>query len=96
MNKKQKIMLIRILTAAALLAVLHVLPVTGWMRFGLYLIPYLIAGYDILRKALKGIQNRQVFDENFLMAVATVRAPQLPGPAAQRAALGSGCLTAPC
>ena len=67
-------MLIRILTAAALLAVLHVLPVTGWMRFGLYLIPYLIAGYDILRKALKGIQNRQVFDENFLMAVATVGA----------------------
>ena len=52
MNKKQKIMQIRILTAAALLAVLHVLPVTGWMRFGLYLIPYLIAGYDILRKAL--------------------------------------------
>ena len=74
MNKKQKIMLIRILTAAALLAVLHVLPVTGWMWFGLYLIPYLIAGYDILRKALKGIQNRQVFDENFLMAVATVGA----------------------
>ena len=74
MNKKQKIMLIRILTAAALLAVLNVLPVTGWMRFGLYLIPYLIAGYDILRKALKGIQNRQVFDENFLMAVATVGA----------------------
>lgn len=74
MNKKRKIMLIRILTAAALLAVLHVLPVTGWMRFGLYLIPYLIAGYDILRKALKGIQNRQVFDENFLMAVATVGA----------------------
>ena len=74
MNKKQKIMLIRILTAAALLAVLHVLPDTGWMRFGLYLIPYLIAGYDILRKALKGIQNRQVFDENFLMAVATVGA----------------------
>ena len=74
MNKKQKIMLIRILTAAALLAVLHVLPVTGWMRSGLYLIPYLIAGYDILRKALKGIQNRQVFDENFLMAVATVGA----------------------
>ena len=74
MNKKQKIMLIRILTAAALLAVLHVLPVTGWMRLGLYLIPYLIAGYDILRKALKGIQNRQVFDENFLMAVATVGA----------------------
>ena len=74
MNKKQKIMLIRILDSGALLAVLHVLPVTGWMRFGLYLIPYLIAGYDILRKALKGIQNRQVFDENFLMAVATVGA----------------------
>ncbi|WP_419012134.1 heavy metal translocating P-type ATPase [Dysosmobacter sp.] len=74
MNKKQKIMLIRILTAAALLAVLHVLPVTGWLRFGLYLIPYLITGCDILRKALKGIQNRQVFDENFLMAVATVGA----------------------
>ena len=74
MGRKQRIMLVRILTAAALLAALHFVPAAGWLRFGLYLIPYLITGYDILRKALKGIQNRQVFDENFLMAVATVGA----------------------
>ena len=74
MNKKQKVMLIRILVAAGLLVLLHILPVTGWVRFVLYLVPYLVIGYDILIKALKGIRNRQVFDENFLMAVATVGA----------------------
>ena len=74
MNKKQKKMLGRILTAAGLLAVLHFAPVSGWLRFGLYMIPYLVVGYDILIKAGKGIRNRQVFDENFLMAVATVGA----------------------
>lgn len=73
MNKKQKKMLARILTAAALLAGLNFVPVTGLAKLGLYLIPYLIIGYDILLKALKGIRNRQVFDENFLMAVATAR-----------------------
>lgn len=74
MNKKQKKMLVRILAAAALLILLNFLPVTGWLRFVLYLIPYLIVGYDILIKAGKGIKNRQVFDECFLMAVATVGA----------------------
>ena len=74
MNKKQRVMLVRILVAAALLVVLHFVPAAGWLRFGLYLIPYLVIGYDILRKAWRGILNRQVFDENFLMAVATVGA----------------------
>ena len=74
MNKKQKKMLVRILAAAALLILLNFLPVTGWLRFMLYLTPYLIVGYDILIKAGKGIKNRQVFDECFLMAVATVGA----------------------
>ena len=74
MNKKQKKMLVRILLAAVLLIALHFIPATGWLRFGLYLIPYLIIGYDILIKALKGIKNRQIFDENFLMAIATVGA----------------------
>ena len=74
MSKKQRIMLIRILAAAALLVALNFVPVAGFLRFGLYLVPYLIIGYDILLKALKGIKNRQVFDENFLMAVATVGA----------------------
>lgn len=74
MNKKQKKMLIRIIIAAALLIVLHFVPATGLLRFGLYMIPYLIIGYDILIKAAKGIKNRQVFDENFLMAVATIGA----------------------
>ena len=74
MNKKQKKMLLRILMAAVLLAALHFVPAEGWLRFGLYLIPYLLIGYDILRKAWKGILNRQVFDECFLMAVATVGA----------------------
>ncbi len=74
MNKKQRIMLARILAAALLLVVLNFIPAAGWPRFVLYLAPYLIIGYDILLKALKGIKNRQVFDENFLMAVATVGA----------------------
>lgn len=74
MNKKQKKMLIRILISAALLIALSFAPVTGIARFVLYLIPYLIIGYDILLKAFKGIKNRQMFDENFLMAVATVGA----------------------
>ncbi len=74
MNKKQKKMLFRILLAAALMVILSLLPVKGYARFGLFMIPYLIIGYDILKKAGKGILNRQVFDENFLMAVATVGA----------------------
>ena len=74
MNKKQKTMLCRILLAAALLILLHFVPATGWVRFVLYLVPYLIIGYDILLKAAKGIRNHQVFDECFLMAVATVGA----------------------
>ena len=74
MNKKQKKVLIRILLAAACMAVFSLLPVEGYLRFGLFLIPYLIIGYDILKKAWKGIRNRQVFDENFLMAVATIGA----------------------
>ena len=67
-------MLTRIVIAAALLVALHFLPVTGWIRFGCYMVPYLVIGYDILRKAARGVKNRQVFDENFLMAVATVGA----------------------
>ena len=74
MNKKQKKMLARILTAAALLILLSFVPVTGILRFFCYLVPYLTIGYDILLKAGKGIKNRQVFDENFLMAVATIGA----------------------
>ena len=77
MNKKQKKMLIRILAAAALMILMNILPVRGLVRFLLYLVPYLIIGYDILIKAGKGIRNRQVFDENFLMAVATVGAMAL-------------------
>ncbi|MCI8586579.1 MAG: cadmium-translocating P-type ATPase [Lachnospiraceae bacterium] len=77
MNKKQKKMLARILLAAALMVLLQFLPVEGMVRFALYLVPYLIIGYDILIKAGKGIRNRQVFDESFLMAVATVGAMAL-------------------
>ena len=73
-RRKQKIMLARILAAAAMLVVLNFIPATGWLRFVLYMAPYLTVGYDILIKALKGIRNRQVFDENFLMAIATVGA----------------------
>ena len=74
MSKKQRIMLVRILLAAALLLVLNFVPAAGLTRFVLYLAPYLVIGYDILRKAFKGIRNRQVFDESFLMAVATIGA----------------------
>jgi len=74
MKKKQKKMLARIIIAAVLMIVLHFIPVEGILLFLLYLIPYLIIGYDILIKAGKGIMNRQVFDENFLMAVATIGA----------------------
>lgn len=74
MNKKQKKMLIRIVVSAVFLIGLGFAPITGAARFLLYLIPYLVIGYDILLKALKGIRNRQVFDESFLMAVATVGA----------------------
>ena len=74
MTKKQKKTLCRILVSAVLMILLQMIPAEGLLRFGLYLIPYLIVGHDILRKAWKGILNRQVFDENFLMAVATIGA----------------------
>ena len=74
MTKKQKKVLYRIIIAAVLLVVLHFLPVSGYLKFALYLIPYAIIGYDILRKAVLGIIHGEVFDENFLMAVATVGA----------------------
>ncbi len=74
MNQKQKKVLIRIIAAAACILILELLPIEGVLKFALYMIPYLVIGYDILKKAGKGILNRQVFDENFLMAVATVGA----------------------
>ena len=74
MNKKQKKVLARIIIAAVLMITLHFIPVKGIIRFLLYMVPYLVIGYDILKKAFKGIKNKQVFDENFLMAVATVGA----------------------
>lgn len=74
MNKKQKKVLARIIIAAVLMLALKLLPIDGYLEFALFMIPYLIIGYDILKKAGKGILNRQVFDENFLMAVATVGA----------------------
>ena len=74
MTAKQKKSLLRILLSAALIIALHFVPVTGWPRFLLYMIPYLIIGYDILIKAFKGLVNRQPFDECFLMAVATIGA----------------------
>ena len=74
MNKKQRKMLFRIIIAAVFLIALNFISVTGAVRFLLYLIPYLVIGYDILLKALKGIKNRQMFDESFLMAVATIGA----------------------
>ncbi|MBU5480458.1 heavy metal translocating P-type ATPase [Blautia sp. MSJ-19] len=74
MNKKQKKMLTRIIIAAVLLIVLHFIPITGIPRFACYLAVYLVIGYDIVKKAFKGIKNGQVFDENFLMAVATIGA----------------------
>lgn len=77
MNKKQKKMLIRILLTAVLMVLLHFLPIAGIPRFLFYLVPYLVIGYDILIKAFKGVKNRQMFDESFLMAVATVGAMAL-------------------
>lgn len=77
MNKKQKKMLARIIVAFVLLVALHFVPVGGALRFCCYMVPYLIVGYDILLKAVKGIKNRQMFDECFLMAVATVGAVAL-------------------
>lgn len=74
MNKKQKKMLARIIIAAVLLIVLHFVPITGIPRFICYLTVYLVIGYDIVKKAFKGIKNGQVFDENFLMAIATIGA----------------------
>lgn len=74
MNKKQKKVLIRIIIAAVLLVILSFVPIKGYVKFALYMVPYLVIGYDILKKAFKGILNRQVFDENFLMAVATIGA----------------------
>ena len=74
MNKKQKKMLTRIIIAAVLLVILSFLPVDGYLKMALYMVPYLVIGYDILKKAWKGILNKQVFDENFLMAVATIGA----------------------
>ena len=74
MNKKQKKVLIRIIAASVTMILFAFIPVKGWLEFVLFMIPYLIIGYDILLKAFKGIKNKQVFDENFLMAVATVGA----------------------
>ncbi len=74
MNKKQKKNLIRIIITSVILVGLHFVPAKGLVRFGLYMIPYLIIGYDILIKAFKGIKNRQAFDESLLMAIATVGA----------------------
>lgn len=74
MNKKQKKIFTRIIVAAVLMVVLSLLPIDGWLKFVLFMIPYLVIGHDILLKAWKGILNRQVFDENFLMAVATIGA----------------------
>jgi len=74
LNKKQKKVLTRIIIAAVLMITLSIIPLKGTVRFLLFMVPYLVIGYDILRKAIKGIINKQVFDENFLMAVATVGA----------------------
>ena len=74
MTRKQKKLLLRILIAAGLMGILHFIPVTGILRFFLYLIPYLVIGHDLLRKAAIGIRNGQVLDENFLMAIATIGA----------------------
>ena len=79
MNKKQKNLLIRVISAGVMMAVLLLLPLDDKpiLRFALFMIPYLTVGYDILRKAFKGIMNKQVFDENFLMGVATIGAMAL-------------------
>ncbi len=74
MTRKQKRMLARILITAVMLVALHFIPVTGWLRLALYLAAYMVIGYDIMKKAGQGILNGRVFDENFLMAVATIGA----------------------
>ena len=74
MNKKQKKTLYRIIISAVLLIALYFIPVTGALRFILYMVPYFIIGYDVLRKAFKGIKNRQPMDESLLMCIATVGA----------------------
>lgn len=74
MNKKQQKTLIRIIASAVMILALHFLSVDGILRFLLYLIPYFIVGHDILKKAFKGIKNKRIFDENFLMAIATIGA----------------------
>ena len=74
MNKRQKRMLYRILLSAALLALVQLIPAEGWLKFALHMVPYLVIGYDILWDALRGLFNGRLFDENFLMAVATVGA----------------------
>ena len=74
MTKKQKKMLKRIIIASVLMIVLGFLPVTGFLKFALYMVPYFVIGHDILRKAFLGVKNKQMFDESFLMAVATVGA----------------------
>ena len=74
MNRKQKKNLIRIIIAAVLLIFIKLVSLPAWLSVVLYLAAYIVIGYDILRKAFKGILNKQVFDENFLMAVATVGA----------------------
>ena len=79
MNRKQKKMLTRILCALALMIGFAFLPVEGWLRFVLYMIPYFIVGYDILKKAALGIYNKQIFDENFLMTLATIGAFGIEG-----------------
>ena len=77
MNKKQKNLLYRIIAATLMTVALELSPAEGWLKFALFLIPYLTIGYETLLKALKGIKNRQPFDENFLMAVATIGAVAL-------------------
>ena len=74
MNKKQQKMLARIIIATFMLIVLHFIPITGILQLTLYLLTYLIIGYDILKKAGRGVLNKQIFDENFLMAIATLGA----------------------
>ena len=77
MNRKQRRILIRILLAAFLAVILHFLPAQGLLRLALALIPYLVIGYDVLKKAALGIWHRELFDENFLMAIATIGALEI-------------------
>ena len=74
MSRKQKKVLYRIILAAVLIVMIQFLPLKGWLKFVAYMVPYLVIGYDILRKAVLGIIHGEIFDENFLMAVATVGA----------------------